>query len=163
MSSGHICVCLMKKIKTHILANSQHTIQSYYYSHCDIHEWPVMIHCTGLKLFSSKIFPFLHFFYEFYFCWLYIEAQSCFFPLAVVSRKMVPKGSGMIRSCGLVGVNVVLLEKACYCGVAFEVSYAQVLLSETDHFLLSDYWDVRLSANSPATGMPACHHILPWW
>ena len=161
MSSGHVCV-VMKILKTHILANSQHMVQSYYYSHLDTHEWPVLIHCTGLELSYSKIFPFLHFFSMNSTC---IDStykhNHAFFSLVAVWRKMVPKGSDIIRSCGLFGVNVVLLEKVCYCEVAFEVSYAQV--TPTDHFLLSNYWDVRFSAPSPAPGMAACHHIPPWW
>ncbi|MGE9574344.1 hypothetical protein ACQP3C_25135, partial [Escherichia coli] len=36
--------------------------------------------------------------------------------LAVVLKKMAPKGSGTVRRCGFVGVGVALLEEVCHCG-----------------------------------------------
>jgi hypothetical protein len=70
-----------------------------------------------------------------------------------------PTGSGTIRRCGFVGVGVALLEEVCHCGMGFEVSYAQAILSVVYSLLLlpSDQ-DVDLSAPSPAPCLPTCCH-----
>ena len=52
---------------------------------------------------------------------------------------------------------MVLLEEVCHCGVAFEVSYAQLMPTNTVHFLWPVDQEVELSL---APWLPACRHVL---
>lgn len=79
----------------------------------------------------------------------------------VIEKKMAPKMSGTLRRCGLVAVGVVLLKEVCHVEADFEVSYAQVIPSISDHFLLHLSQDIGLSDTSLAPCLPALHHVIP--
>lgn len=73
-----------------------------------------------------------------------------------------PSGSGTIRSCGLVGVGVALLEEVCPLvggGADFEVSEAQPGVLAL--FLLPADLDVEILTPYPTPRLPAhCHASL---
>ena len=70
-----------------------------------------------------------------------------------------PIGSGTIRRCGVIGVNMTLLKKKFTRGLGVEVFNVQARPSAAVTFCWLHVDHVELSAPSLASCLPACHHV----
>ena len=88
-----------------------------------------------------------------------LEEKSSY---VVVWKEMVPKGSGTIRRCGLVGVGMALLEEVCYWGGR---PWGLLFLRDAQcHSSFPVACGSRCRILSYfSTSMSVSMSILPWW
>lgn len=72
-------------------------------------------------------------------------------------RKMVPKESDPIRSCGFLATvclwDALVGGSVCHCGMGFEISFAEASPSDTVYALLPSDQDV---VKAMSASMPPC-------
>ena len=85
-------------------------------------------------------------------CHVVTEAE---YPVWWFDRKWLPKGVILLGGVALLEELWLCWKQCVIVEAGFEVSYAQAVPSEQDHFLLPSYQDVGLSAS--ASSLPVHH------